>query len=118
MASDFDLLDLGKYLGTALQSTNQYKDNFIETEEVTDITLAAIETINLTGSWTIYKLNLGDNSFVLDHPVYGYLDSSTLALDGGYGDATYNPEYFPLTFPILFDNSVLAASELHSSGFL
>lgn len=37
-----------------------------------------------SGSVTVTGLGYGSTSFVLDHPVYGELDSSTLSLDGGY----------------------------------
>lgn len=38
----------------------------------------------LQGTATLTAWELDPNSFALDHPVYGILDSATLSLDGGY----------------------------------
>jgi len=52
-------------------------------------------TLGLTAVKHTYALD----SFVLDHPTLGDLDSSVLALDGGYEPITAT---FPLTYPIVF----------------
>ncbi len=108
---NLDSIELGRIIGTGLQNANQYKDDFVESEEVTDINLTTLESINLSGSYFVYKNPMSTTSFVLDHPVYGELDSSTLLIDGGYAEGTAT---FPITFPITFIGGV----ELFSSGTL
>lgn len=53
--------------------------------------------IKLTGTITLTKYTYATNSFVIDHPVYGELDSSVLLLDGGYDQLSIT---MPLTMPI------------------
>jgi len=118
MVNISDTRELGNLLGTSLKSANDYKADFVESEYNADITLASLATVRVTGSWYIYKKLLGDESFVIDHPVYGELDSSILEIDGGYGDVDPLPSYFPLSFPILLGSSTLVASVLFSSGTL
>lgn len=80
--------ELGKVIGSGLKQANSYKEDFIETEETTDILLANLDTIKITGIWVISSLIVASDSFVLDHPVRGYIDSSIYKLDGGYSSST------------------------------
>jgi hypothetical protein len=76
--------ELGKALGSALYNTQLYKDDFIDTEEVTNIDLYMGESIVITGTYIVSSRALPGSAFILDHPVYCNLDSSTLNLDGNY----------------------------------
>jgi hypothetical protein len=51
-------LELGKTLGAGLADANAYKQDFIETDEVTNINLVAIQSIDLEGSWYLYQRNI------------------------------------------------------------
>lgn len=42
------------------------------------------ESVVVHGQVRFYKKVYPTTSFIIDHPVYGDIDSSTLALDGGY----------------------------------
>lgn len=48
-----------------------------------------------------YKLIFADDSFIIDHPIQGEIDSSVYKIDGGYR----NPAevHFDLSYPILWD---------------
>ena len=46
--------------------------------------LSPFERVIATGVINIYRKPYPTTSFILDHPVYGELDSSILELDGGY----------------------------------
>ena len=59
------------------------------------------EFLKITGSLTLTQRNYSTTSFVLDHPIYGELDSSTLEIDGGYSEGFG----FPMTFPASFAES-------------
>jgi len=80
--------EAGKIIGEKLVSIDNYKQDFIETEEVTDLNLVGTETINSTEDTTIvYKKSIigcAELPFVIDHPVHGNIDSSTYYIDGNY----------------------------------
>ncbi len=42
------------------------------------------EQISIGGTVTLTQKNYATESFILDHPVYGELDSAVYKLDGGY----------------------------------
>lgn len=71
----FDAMDAGRRMGSTLSATSLYRDDFIETEDVTDITLAALESINITGSWYVYQAEW-KGMFIVYHPVYGVVGST------------------------------------------
>jgi hypothetical protein len=77
-------VELGKTLGRSIAESNNYRQDFIETEEVTDINLVPIHTINVVGTYFVYSGNLGTSAFVIDHPVYGNINSATLHIDGNF----------------------------------
>lgn len=85
---NLDARELGKIIGQGLKQANSYREDFVETEEATDILLANLESIRLSGLWVVSSLIVASDSFVLDHPVKGALDSSVYKLDGGYSSST------------------------------
>ena len=62
-------------------------------------------------SFKAIKWFLATDSFVIDHPVYGDIDSSTLKIDGGYQQADLLDVPFPLTYPIVWTDDA-SPSEL------
>lgn len=52
-------IELGKVIGQGLADANNYKQDFIETEEVTDLNLVGVQSINTVGSYYTYQKNLG-----------------------------------------------------------
>lgn len=85
---DFNVTDLGNILGSSMRSASDYKQDFVETEGVTDIQLSMLESVKVTGSVYVYLNYLATSSFVIDHPVYGDVDSSTLSIDGDYASGS------------------------------
>lgn len=56
-------------------------------------------SVVLQGTVTATQRIIAASTFVLDHPVYGYLDSTTLRLDGGYTSGSIT---MPITMPLEF----------------
>lgn len=79
--------EIGTILGKSISQAQNYKEDFFETEETSDISLVNVESANLRSSYFVYQQDIGV-AFVLDHPVNGYLDSSIYELDTGLGART------------------------------
>ncbi len=101
---------LGKEIGHIKSDQTEIKENISPDETVDQDQIVSIERMPIGGTFVATAYYYPDDSFILDHPVYGDLDSSTLALDGGY--ATGNQ--FALTFPISFAQPKL---ELYRTTF-
>jgi len=56
-------------------------------------------SVSMSGVVTGYKLLWKEDSFVIDHPVRGEIDSDYYKIDGGYIDDVP----FDLTYPIRWD---------------
>ena len=108
MGFNLSSIALGNILGQNIKNTDEYKQDMAETGDINFITFAPLHTINVTGTYVVTKYLLTTDSFVLDHPVYGELDSSVLKLDGGY---LVNIT-FPLSFPINFSGGIQIQSGL------
>lgn len=76
--------ELGKELGRSLQSQNRIQQNMSADESDAQLNIYNTEDFVIEGTLTVSSLSIATDSFVLDHPVYGELDSPTLQLDGGY----------------------------------
>jgi hypothetical protein len=59
----------------------------------------SISNLMLAGTIVATQKIIASDSFVLDHPVYGELDSATLKLDGGYSSGVLT---MPVTMPVTF----------------
>lgn len=97
-----DAEKLGAYIVAIKKDVDSIKSNALPEETDQSINLAPFDKIKVTLSQTTYKRYYPTNSFIIDHPVYGDIDSSTLALDGGYQDEGAS---FPMAFPIDFDEN-------------
>ena len=76
--------ELGRAIATSLNNSEQIKQDAIPAEIINSMLIAPIDRLKVTLSVVGTKLSYDPTSFILDHPVYGELDSSTLELDGGY----------------------------------
>lgn len=66
----------------------------------------SLEKVSIGGTLKVIKRTYPTDSFILDHPVYGELDSSVLKLNGGYAE-----EIAGFTFPGTFTITFSAISE-------
>ena len=88
--------ELGRIIGESTNSQEDIKTNLSPDEEAGSLVIKNTENIKVTGQVTITKKVYDEASFIIDHPVQGELDSSTLKIDGGYNEGNT----FPLEFPI------------------
>jgi len=89
---DYTSKDLGNLLGKAIKESDGYRQDLAQSEEVSDINIVNIDTVNVgvgvverkkfIVGCDISGVNGGVNPFVLDHPVNGELDSPNLYIDG------------------------------------
>jgi hypothetical protein len=63
------------------------KEDLVPDEVSQSLILTPQDTARITHRVVMTKGAYPSTSFVIDHPVYGYIDSPTLAIDGGYLDA-------------------------------
>jgi hypothetical protein len=102
---------IGQKIGALSEEQDDIKQNINPDEAEGFATIFTGERINIGGILTLNRLTIATDSFVVDHVVYGYVDSSVLKIDGGYV-ATSAAATFPLTFPITFVGSTLIATYL------
>ena len=76
--------ELGKLIGSAISSQSNIKNDLVADDVSGAIGTQASGSIILPTDCTVASLLIATDSFVLDHPVYGELDSAVLKLDGGY----------------------------------
>lgn len=102
-------LDSVSKLASTLASTaneqNEIKQNLSADDSTGVLQVQTSENIVADGTLglTAIKHTYLADSFIIDHPTQGILDSTTLKLDGGYAP---NAVTFPLTFPILFGEGI------------
>lgn len=104
--------ELAKFLGGLSKEQRNLKENIVPDEIENSFLLAPFQAIDLASSITVTAYFYPTTSFILDHPVYGELDSSTLELDGGYVDVTGDGISFPATFPLTFVSGEGAGSSV------
>lgn len=75
---------LGQLIGTLANENTTLQNNVYPNDSAAPLYLNPNDLITITISGSYTANNLSSSSFYLDHPVYGELDSSILALDGGY----------------------------------
>ena len=80
---------LGEKLGGLASEQEVIKDNINPADPLPQLQLMSFEKMVVNGSVTLNKLTIATDSFVIDHWVYGEIDSSVLKIDGGY---TGSPE--------------------------
>jgi hypothetical protein len=78
--------ELGKQLGRMNQRVRKLEENQGPVESGANLLLNSSQRLILRPERNVTKLILCDDSFVLDHPTLGELDSPTLKLDKAYCD--------------------------------
>lgn len=95
---DFDAKDVGKTLGKISQGQAKLQENVYPDDPDAQLLLQIEEAISLSAQGTLAGYLYPTDSFIVDHSVYGEVDSPILQIDGGY----LVESQFPLTFPISF----------------
>ncbi len=89
--------ELARNLATTANEQESVKQNLSGDDTEALLQLQSNEKIVMSGSFLATKYTYATDSFIIDHPVYGELDSSVLLLDGGYGLLSIT---MPITMPI------------------
>ena len=76
--------ELGRMIGKMARDQSGIQENISPDDADAQLATLNSEVLQLTVTLTASSRELATDSFVLDHPVYGELDSPTLKLDGGY----------------------------------
>ncbi len=103
--------ELARNLATTANEQESVKQNLSGDDTEALLQLQSNEKIVMSGSFLATKYTYATDSFIIDHPVYGELDSSVLLLDGNYAQ---EEALFPLTFPISFG---ISTELLYSTTF-
>jgi hypothetical protein len=85
--------ELGMALGKMAQSQSDLKAGAFGDEDEGLLNFVLNQKLVMTGTATLTAYLYATDSFILDHPVYGELDSAVLKLDGGYLQSS--PIYAP-----------------------
>lgn len=106
-----DTSKLAQLLSEQNRETNDLKSNISPDDNNVSLSLFDNERpIIMSGLIVVSKYTYATDSFILDHPVYGSLDSATLALDGGYTTLT-------VTMPVSIPVSFMTVTTLYSTTF-
>ena len=101
---------LGEIIGGSISEQDQIKDNIrADSAEAID-SIGFSETIVLSGTLTGVAKQYATDSFIIDHVVYGELDSTVLKLDGGHsllGNVNGTVGYWPLDTNLTDDSRVV-----------
>lgn len=89
---------LGAMLGALSVGQDTLSENISADDEAGLQQLFSSSAIALHATSIVNQYTLPTDSFVIDHPVYGYIDSPVLKIDGGY--QTYLLT-IPVTIPIV-----------------
>lgn len=85
-------LDEGKLLARSIADiSNEQQDikqNMSPDDSDAQLQVGFSSLLQATASVSVTAKYLAATSFVVDHPVYGYVDSATYAIDGGYSGTT------------------------------
>ena len=103
---------LGQTIGGLSQEQDDIKANISPDESIPQTQLFANEGVEISGNSTGVAIFLAETSFVIDHPVYGDIDSATLAIDGGYASTAPGGFVFPANFPLIFAVGTANTEEL------
>jgi hypothetical protein len=83
-----------------LRKGQRVLEESIPDESDSNFLLAPSDGLKITGEVVFTKKLYDPQSFILDHPVQGELDSPILVIDGGYLSSGMA---FPISFPLSFD---------------
>jgi hypothetical protein len=86
-------VDLGKAIAGIANRLSTVESNIYPDDPSAQLQLILSEGLALNENGFVYVKVYSSNSFILDHPVYGNIDSSVLQLDGGYSTSTLNQTF-------------------------
>lgn len=94
---------LGQTIAALMNKKDEIKRTMRPDDPYGQLELNSTASVILQGTVQFYRLQYGESSFIIDHPVYGYINSPTLRIDGGY--EILLQVSFPLSFPIIWTSS-------------
>ena len=65
--------EAGELIGRKISEAQDYKQDFIPTEETSDINIVGLQTVNVVGSYFVYKQDVG-TAFQVDHSINSKAD--------------------------------------------
>jgi len=80
--------NLGRTIGENRRRIKSLEEGAGPSETDTNFILQSFDDVLLSQNINIYKFELCDDAFVLDHPTQGKLDDPDLKLDHGYCEVT------------------------------
>jgi len=93
--------ELGRIIGGLSNDQSAIKENLSPDDVNAQLNVVNSEQFETKGVLTATKFTYASDSFIIDHPVQGELDSAVYLIDGGYTDTIIGAQ-FPLDFS---DNS-------------
>jgi hypothetical protein len=82
------------------QEQARIQENIYPDDPDAQLLLQIPETVTLSGTLTLTQYTYPTNSFIVDHPVYGNVDSSVLLIDGDYATTGDVVATWPWTWPL------------------
>jgi len=79
---------LGKRIGKLEKNQKKLEQNLRPTQQNTGLILNYSDTLQLNEETNIYRFDLCDDAFVLDHPEHGELDNTDYVFNKGYCEVT------------------------------
>lgn len=104
---------LGRAIAQGTNSTDELKQEIVPDSTNQNLLLAPYDRVRVRVKATFTRKTYATDSFILDHPTLGILDSSTLKLDGGYADEIIGFS-MPVAFPITFAQISQGTQLLHN----
>ena len=104
---------LGETLGKLSQEQSDIKSNIAANEQDANAFIFSQEQLQINGLAIAIRKNYGDSSFIINHPTYGDIDSSTLLIDGDYVDEVPTLVYGSYASLTIVDNG---SNILYGSG--
>jgi len=80
--------ELGKRIGKLEKNQKKLEQNLRPTQQNTGLILNYSDTLQLDEETNVYKFELCDDTFVLDHPEHGELDNTDYVFNKGYCEVT------------------------------
>lgn len=93
--------EIGKIIGNSISEQSVIKENLSADDADNQLNVISSFDVVIDGKLIITKKTYDPESFVIDHPVQGELDSSVFVIDGGYLNGGL---MFPITFPLSFND--------------
>ena len=112
-----DAYELGKEIGKQLKEKEEYKQDFVENDNLSDLNIVGIESEGnnnykvsrkkFVTTCSVTGVNGGVDPFVLDHVVNGNLDSASFYIDGDYCNSYVYDSDASITFNLVDESGNL-----------